>query len=69
MCTNILKQARHMEFCFTFHTRIQNSECLCIGRNHMALLRTLNTSRVTRDYRCTLPKGKSFTTLPGKEHL
>ena len=69
MCINILKQAGCMEFCFAFLTRIQNSECLCISRNHTALPRTLNTSTVMCDYWCTQLKGKSFTILPGKEHL
>lgn len=69
MCINILKQARCMEFCFTFHTRIQNSEYLYISRNHMALPTTLNTSTVIGYHWSTQLKVKSFTILPRKDHL
>lgn len=69
MRINILKQARCMEFSFTFHTMIQYHECFCISRNYMALLRTRNTGTVMRGYWCTQLKGKSLAILSRKEDL
>lgn len=57
MCISILKQAK---FYFTFPTRIQNSECLCIGRSHV-ILRTLNTSTVMHDNLSAQLKGIHYS--------